>query len=49
MTSKFRKKPVVVEATQWFANGDHPLDNSRWIYPDEPPQPTETKILPEGE
>ena len=24
--SKFRKKPVVIEATQWFKNGDHPLD-----------------------
>jgi len=24
---KFRKKPVVIEATQWFTNGDHPLDN----------------------
>ena len=24
---KFRKKPVVVEATQWFMNGDHPDDN----------------------
>lgn len=23
---KFRKKPVVVEATQWFKNGDHPDD-----------------------
>lgn len=23
---KFRKKPVVVEATQWFKNGDHPAD-----------------------
>jgi hypothetical protein len=23
---KWRKKPVVVEATQWFKNGDHPLD-----------------------
>ena len=22
----FRKKPVVIEATQWFKNGDHPLD-----------------------
>ena len=28
---KFRKKPIVVEATQWFKNGDHPLDNCRWI------------------
>jgi hypothetical protein len=22
----YRKKPVVVEATQWFKNGDHPFD-----------------------
>ena len=25
---KYRKKPVVIEATQWFKNGDHPED--RW-------------------
>lgn len=25
---KFRKRPVVVEATQWFKNGDHPNDGS---------------------
>jgi len=24
---KFRKKPVIIEATQWFKNGDHPDDN----------------------
>lgn len=24
---KFRKKPVVIEAIQWFKNGDHPEDN----------------------
>jgi hypothetical protein len=23
---KFRKKPVVIEASQWFKNGDHPAD-----------------------
>lgn len=23
---KFIKKPVIVEATQWFKNGDHPED-----------------------
>ena len=23
---KFRKKPIVIEATQWFKNGDHPDD-----------------------
>ena len=22
--SRFRKRPVVVEATRWFKNGDHP-------------------------
>lgn len=26
---KFRKKPVVIEATQWFKHGDHPLDYSK--------------------
>ena len=24
--AKFRKKPIVIEATQWFKNGDHPDD-----------------------
>jgi len=24
--SKYRKKPVVIEAVQWFKNGDHPDD-----------------------
>lgn len=23
---KYRKKPVIMEATQWFKNGDHPSD-----------------------
>lgn len=27
----FRKKPVVIEATQWFKNGDHPEDNTTLI------------------
>lgn len=26
---KFYKKPVVIEAAQWFKNGDHPLDYSK--------------------
>ncbi len=25
--AKFKKKPVIIEATQWFKNGDHPEDN----------------------
>lgn len=26
---KFRKKPVVIDAVQWWKNGDHPLDYSK--------------------
>ena len=25
--ARYRKKPAVVEATQWFKNGDHPEDD----------------------
>jgi len=25
----FRKKPVVIDATQWFKNGDHPQDYAK--------------------
>jgi len=28
--AKFRKKPVVIDATQWFENGDHPQDDCYW-------------------
>lgn len=32
---KFRKKPVVIDAHQWFKNGDHPNDNcDLYDYPD---------------
>jgi hypothetical protein len=31
--TKYRKKPVVIEATQWFKNGDHPDDACRTITP----------------
>ncbi len=30
--AKFRKKPIVVDASQWFKNGDHPLDYSKDHY-----------------
>lgn len=33
--SKFRKKPIVVEAVQWFKNGDHPEDKCAFIQPSE--------------
>lgn len=29
---KYRKKPVVVEATQWFKNGDHPMVIAYWVH-----------------
>ena len=36
---QFRAKPVVVDAVQWFRNGDHPEDRTapapEWIGPDE--------------
>ncbi len=28
---RFRKKPVVIDATQWDQNGDHPEDNCELI------------------
>lgn len=28
---KFKKKPVIVEATQWHKNGDHPQDYAKTI------------------
>lgn len=31
---KYRKKPVVIEATQWFKNGDHPEDQCVMVHPD---------------
>ena len=31
--SKYRKKPVVIEAHQWFRNGGHPLDYESKITP----------------
>lgn len=28
---KYRKKPILTEATQWFKNGDHPQDRAEKI------------------
>lgn len=28
---KYRKKPVVIEAHQWWRNGDHPEDNTHSV------------------
>ena len=40
---KFRKKPVVIEATQWFKNGDHPEDAPWRPYEDTGLTPTEMR------
>jgi hypothetical protein len=29
--AKYREKPVLVEASQWFKNGDHPEDDCKFI------------------
>jgi len=42
--SKFRKKPVIIEATQWFKNGDHPEDKCYYIDDKSP-----DRYLSEGE
>ena len=49
---KYRKRPVVVEASQWFKNGDHPEDactirQGSGLTPDAPPAPhlSEGKVV----
>ncbi|KKN53612.1 hypothetical protein LCGC14_0600430 [marine sediment metagenome] len=44
--TKYRKKPVVVEVSQWFKNGDHPEDNCLRPFEDTGKMPTEPR---EGE
>jgi hypothetical protein len=40
---KYRKKPVVIEATQWFKHGDHPAVNPLYGHG---PDPTEKGWIP---
>lgn len=46
--AKYKSKPVVIEATQWFKNGDHPEDDV-WrhfeISGESPREPREGKIV----
>lgn len=43
---KYRKKPALTEATQWFHNGDHPQDRSTEIPgPDGATKLTEGKVV----
>jgi hypothetical protein len=40
---KYRKKPVIIEADQWFKNGDHPQDNAYRPYEDTGETPIEPR------
>lgn len=45
---RYRKKAVVIEATQWFKNGDHPQDDVMRPYEDTgkfPDEPREGKVV----
>lgn len=42
---RFRKKPVVVEAVQWFRNGDHPDDDSHTIEGSDGPFLSEGQVV----
>lgn len=43
---KFRKKPVVIEATQWFKDGDHPAVIRRNAHPPYDPSYEGTPWVP---
>ena len=47
MMARYRKKPVVIEATQWFKNGDHPHDNA-WEMFDYPGGCSRLRVVREG-
>ncbi len=41
----FKKKPIVIEANQWFRNGDHPKDNIKQIGTYKGPLATEGELV----
>jgi hypothetical protein len=44
--AKYRKRPALLEATQWFRNGDHPQDEITLIdTPDGPSRASEGKVV----
>lgn len=44
--AKYKKRPTLIEATQWFRNGDHPDDEAHQIdSPDGPNRLTEGKVV----
>lgn len=48
MPNQYRKRPVVITATRWYRNGDHPLDDTLRPFEDTgkvPTQPREGAIV----
>ena len=43
--AKYRQKPVVIEATRWFKNGDHPDDDCETFDAGEGPFQGEGKVV----
>lgn len=44
--ARYRKKPVVIEATQWFKNGDHPEDAATEVF--DYPSGQKPQVIREG-
>ena len=44
--AQFIKRPIVIDATQWFKNGDHPMDAVEMFdYPDGCQRPGEGQVV----
>ena len=43
--AKYVKKPIPIDATQWFKNGDHPEDDCREIMGEDGPFMSEGKVV----
>lgn len=43
--SMYRKKPVIIEASQWFKNGDHPEDDCTTFKVNEKEHLAEGKVV----
>jgi hypothetical protein len=43
--AKYRKKPIIVDATRWFKNGDHPDDDLHGWPGDDGPELSEGEVV----
>lgn len=42
---KYRHRPIVIEAVQWFKNGDHPLDHCETTIINDTPRMSDGKVV----